>query len=329
MTTQAQRSTHPHGEALWDLRHERLGALGIPATRRELLAPFTTYRVGGPAALFVDAESETVILDVLSECRAHPELWECEKLVLGRGSNLLVADRGVEAFVIRIGEHCATIERTNAGLRVGGAALLPVVARRSVAMGLTGFEWAVGVPGSIGGAVRMNAGGHGSEMSNSLRTVRVVDFSTGQDVEMDAEDLNLAYRRSGLPEGAVVVWADLELADADSPVGQTLINEIVTWRRENQPGGSNAGSVFANPAGASAGQLIERVGLKGSRQGGASISTKHANFIQAEVGTEARSILELMARARNLVAEETGVLLSLENRLWGFTSAERASVGLV
>ena len=209
-------------------------------------------------------------------------------------------------------------------VRAGGSAALPVVARQTVAAGLRGFEWAVGVPGSIGGAVRMNAGGHGSDMAASLIGVRVVDVCTGEDGVMSATSLELGYRTSSLRPEQVVVWAELELDPGDVTVGERELSSIVRWRREHQPGGHNAGSVFANPAGTSAGRLVDEAGARGMRLGTAEVSPKHANFIQADDGGSADDVFALMVRVAAVVASHSGVRLHPETRLVGFPDFEAA-----
>jgi UDP-N-acetylmuramate dehydrogenase len=288
--------------------------LGPAAGRDEPLAPYTTYRVGGPAALFVVVGDESR----LGEVAAAVAGTGLPTLVIGKGSNLLVSDRGFAGLAVVLGDAFSTIEVDGTVVRAGAAAALPVVARRTARAALTGFEWAVGVPGSVGGGVRMNAGGHGSDMSASLRRIRVIDLWSGDDGEVSAADLDLSYRHSSIAPHQLVVRADLELAEGDRAAGEAAISEIVRWRRENQPGGPNAGSVFTNPTGDSAGRLIDETGLKGLRVGTASVSTKHANFIQADEGGSADDVLRVMAEVRRRVADRHGVDLVPETRLVGF-----------
>jgi UDP-N-acetylmuramate dehydrogenase len=280
----------------------------------EPLGPRTTYRVGGRARWLLEAET---LVD-LRAARDAVVATGVAVLVVGRGSNLLVADAGFDGLAVALGEGFASIDVEGTSVRAGGAATLPVVARRTVAAGLTGFEWAVGVPGSIGGAVRMNAGGHGSDMAASLRGVRVVDLTGGEDGEVPAARLELGYRRSALAPTTVVVDATLDLEHGDVATGEATIAEIVRWRRENQPGGPNAGSVFTNPEGDSAGRLVDVAGCKGLRIGTAEVSTKHANFIQADAGGSADDVRALMVEVRRRVAEATGVDLHPETVLVGF-----------
>jgi UDP-N-acetylmuramate dehydrogenase len=288
--------------------------LGPRAERDVPLGPRTTYRVGGPAALFVSVESE----DDLAAVRDAVAATGIDTLVVGKGSNLLVADAGFPGLAVSLGEAFATVDIDGTTVVAGAAAALPVVARRTVTAGLAGFEWAVGVPGSVGGAVRMNAGGHGSDLAATLRRVRVVDLATGEDGWVPAADLHLGYRRSSVAPHHLVVAAELSLFEGEPEAGSRLLSEIVGWRRANQPGGPNAGSVFTNPPGDSAGRLIDAAGAKGLRLGTAEVSTKHANFIQADDGGRADDVRALMQAVQERVLETFGIELHPETRLVGF-----------
>jgi UDP-N-acetylmuramate dehydrogenase len=288
--------------------------LGPRAQRDAPLGPRTTYRVGGRAALLVEAEDDAALGSVAGVVAATG----VAVAVIGKGSNLLVADRGFPGLAIVLGESFARIDIDGTVVTAGAASALPVVARRTARAGLTGFEWAVGVPGSVGGAVRMNAGGHGSDMAASLSRVRVIDLRSGEDGVVDAGDLDLGYRRSALGPHQVVVWAELRLAEGDRARAEAELAEIVAWRRANQPGGQNAGSVFTNPPGDSAGRLVEAAGCKGLRVGSAEVSTKHANFIQADEGGSADDVRALMALIQRRVREVAGIDLHPETHLVGF-----------
>ncbi len=290
---------------------DRLGTL---AERDAPLGSLTTYRVGGPAALLARVDTDADLRAVAAAVAATG----VDVVVVGKGSNLLVADEGFPGLAVVLGEGFAGIEVRGAEVRAGAAASLPVVARRTVAAGLTGFEWAVGVPGSIGGAVRMNAGGHGSDMAAVLQRVRVVDLRSGEDGWVPASTLALGYRTSSVAPHHLVAAAELRLTPGDVERGQAELAEIVAWRRANQPGGPNAGSVFTNPPGDSAGRLIEAAGGKGRRHGTAAVSTKHANFIQADEGGRAADVLALMRELQALVRATSGVDLHPETRLVGF-----------
>jgi UDP-N-acetylmuramate dehydrogenase len=297
---------------------ERLGA----RARRDVpLGPMTTYRVGGAAALFVEVATD----DDVDAVRDAVSASGVAVLVVGKGSNLLVADAGFPGLAITLAGDFAGIELLpDARVRAGGAVSLPVLARRTAAASLTGFEWAVGVPGSVGGAVRMNAGGHGSDMSRSLVRYRFADLRGGPDGEAGVEALAYSYRHSSIAPHHVVLWAELQLAPGDRAVSEAEIAEIVRWRREHQPGGQNAGSVFTNPEGDSAGRLIEAVGLKGHRRGSAYVSPKHANFFQAEEGGSADDVRALIEEVRKRVEQETGTRLVPELRMIGFPEEPRA-----
>jgi UDP-N-acetylmuramate dehydrogenase len=313
----------PSGEALVT-HHSSLDgvarSLGAPAVPDHPLGALTTYRVGGTAALFEEVADEERLAEV-ARCVAGTDV---PVLVLGRGSNLLVADRGFDGLVITLGPAFETLAVEGTDVRSGAALSLPVLARRTAAAGLTGLEWAVGVPGSVGGAVRMNAGGHGSDTVATLVEYRWVDLATGSAGTDPVEALHSGYRRTDLASSQVVTGGTFRLRPGDPADGAAAIAEIVRWRRANQPGGSNAGSVFVNPTGDSAGRLIDTCGLKGVRIGTAEVSTKHANFIQADPGGSADDVVALIAHVRSRVAEATGVTLRTEVRMVGFPAPDEA-----
>lgn len=294
--------------------------LGPLARRGWPIGPLTTYRVGGAAALFVEVADDADLVAVRRAVLAT----SIPTVVLGKGSNLLVADAGFAGLVVTLGPGFAAIDLRGFRVRAGAATSLPVLGRRTAAVGLTGMEWAVGVPGSVGGAVRMNAGGHGSDMSASLSRARVVSLDdpdgTGEAV-MAVEDLGYSYRHSDLTPGQVVTWAEMDLAPGDRQRSEKAIGEIVRWRREHQPGGQNAGSVFTNPPGDSSGRVIEAAGLKGHRVGSASISTKHANFIQADPHGKADDVRALIDEVQWVVSQRLGIELVPELRMLGFPEA--------
>ena len=284
------------------------------------LGPLTTYRVGGAARLFARVGS----LDDLREVSDVVRSDGLATLVVGKGSNLLVADAGFDGIAIVLGDAFADVVievgggGATARVRAGGAAPLPVLARRTAAAGLRGLEWAVGVPGSVGGGVRMNAGGHGSDVAASLVRVRVFDLATGDDRSVQAADLELGYRRSAIGASDVVLEAELTATVGSPDDAGAVIEEIVRWRRENQPGGQNAGSVFTNPPDDSAGRLVDAAGCKGLRLGTAEVSSKHAHFIQADPGGSADDVAALIAEVQRRVRDAFGVELHPELRMVGF-----------
>ena len=283
------------------------------------MGALTTYRVGGRAAAMVVVDDH----ETLSAVAAAVAGTGIPVMTLGRGSNMLVADRGFEGLVVHMAGDYAAINVVDETIVIAGAAAkLPVVARTTVGYGLTGFEWAVGVPGSIGGAVRMNAGGHGADMRDALLDADIVDFAAGERRIVPAEELQLSYRHSALRTDELVVGCRLSLSPGDERKGKAEMAEIVQWRRDNQPGGQNAGSVFTNPEGDSAGRLIDTAGGKGLRVGSAEVSEKHANFIQADEGGSAADVLQVMIEVRTLVEYAHGVVLQPETHLVGFTDDE-------
>ncbi len=293
-------------------------SLGALAERGVALGPLTTYRVGGPAAVFVRVRTR----DDLVRVGVAALVSGLDVLPIGRGSNMLIADAGFDGIAVTMVDMAETldIDPNSAMVTASAGSLLPVIARKTAAAGLTGFEWAVGVPGSIGGAVRMNAGGHGSDMAGSLVDVTIVDLAAGSERIVPATDLGLGFRHSDLPESSVVVEARLQLAPGDRTESERMISEIVSWRRANQPGGQNAGSVFVNPVPGevSAGALIDAAGLRGFRLGSAYVSDKHANFIQVDEGGSADDVHALMKIVRDRVESTSGYLLRSEIRLVGF-----------
>lgn len=301
------------------------GMFGSRAKRNVDLSQFTTYKVGGTAALHMMVSS----IDDLYLVSAVLAEVELPILVIGRGSNLLISDSGFKGLAITMSGLADYVDLPNRdedpGVEpialFGGSVALPVAARQSVARGLTGFEWGVGVPGSVGGAVRMNAGGHGSDMASSLTSVRMFHLRKGREAHVNAVDLGLRFRGSALDDHHVVLSATVDLEWSKSPeASEAELQEVVRWRRENQPGGQNAGSVFVNPepGKVSAGAVIDELGMRGMRVGSAQVSEKHANFIQADVGGNAQDVVALMAEVRRRVRDERGYVLRSEIRLIGF-----------
>lgn len=293
------------------------GALGPQALRDHPLGALTTYRVGGPAALFTEPADEADLVEVAKALADRP----VPVLVLGRGSNLLVADDGFPGLVISLARGFDSVVVEGHRVSAGASVSLPVLARRTAAAGLTGLEWAVGVPGSVGGAIRMNAGGHGSDTAATLVSYRWVDLTTGTVDWAPAARLDATYRSTGLAATDVVTEGVHQLMPGDPGRGAEAIADIVRWRREHQPGGTNAGSVFTNPPGDSAGRLIDASGLKGLRVGTAEVSSKHANFIQSDAGGSADDVWRLIGRVQERVEADTGVRLHPEVELVGFSAS--------
>ncbi len=283
------------------------------------IGALTTYRVGGSAKYFVEITTHELANEVIPTIQKSG----VPLLVFGNGSNLLVADGPHEVVAVHLSGELAELTIDKEGdaylVRVGAGMDLPIVARRLASEGIAGFEWGVGIPGTFGGAVAMNAGGHGSDMAAAVSSAGV--WRDGQYSQWDAQKLAFGYRHSALRPADVVTDVSLRLPAGSAEESKAKLSDIVRWRREHQPGGHNAGSVFRNPETGSAGELIERVGLKGERSGGASVSLKHANFIQVEEGTTALDVSTLIGRIHAQVLEMTGVDLVIENRFFGFGAA--------
>jgi UDP-N-acetylmuramate dehydrogenase len=295
---------------------ERLSRLdGVKVDREVPMARFTTYRLGGPAQIMVEVADETSAL-------ALGRLLKEERvpvLALGRGSNLVVSDHGFPGVVLRLGTRFSGIETVEeAGLRAGAAATMPQLANRAARLGLTGVEWMIAIPGSVGGAVRMNAGAHGSDTARSLSSARILSLRTGQVEAFGPSQLEMTYRHTAVAETDLVLSALFELSAAPIEQIRSRMEAYRRHRAETQPGAlQNAGSVFKNPDGDSAGRLVEGAGLKGFRVGGASVSDLHANFFISSEAASAQDVFDLVRAVRHRVYEEHGVILTPEIRFVG------------
>ena len=283
------------------------------------LGPLTTYKMGGRARLMVEAQER----DDLAAVAAGLEETPLQVLVLGRGSNVLISDHGFDGLVLHLGPGFSWVEIEEGEVSSGGATSLPALARTAAKAGRGSLEFLVGIPGSVGGAVRMNAGCHGSETGDVLRTAAVFDLSDGSESHRSPDQLELQYRHSNLGDLEVVTSATFETTQVDPEAAEATMREVSRWRKTNQPGGTiNAGSVFKNPPGEVAGRIIEEAGLKGFSVGGASVSMKHANFFVAEKEATAQDVHDLVVAVRNVVLERSGVTLVPEIRFVGEFEAE-------
>jgi UDP-N-acetylmuramate dehydrogenase len=285
---------------------------GVPLSRNEPLAGHTTMRVGGPADFLATVSDVAALVALVAAARAA----RLPHLVLGRGSDIIVADRGVRGLVIlNRAEGCRIDGSTftaEAGLPLARAATLAQKA------GLTGLEFGLAIPGTVGGAVWANAGAHGADVAGILGSVTVLG-ADGVVTSRPVGDLAMSYRESHFKStDDLILIATFHLAPADHATIKANLDEIRAWRRGHQPlNMPSAGSVFRNPAGDSAGRLIDACGLKGEHLGGAAISEKHANFIVNEGGATASEIRRLGDRAREAVAARFGVTLEYEVRFIG------------
>jgi UDP-N-acetylmuramate dehydrogenase len=286
------------------------------------LGPLTTYRFGGPARYLMEASGEA---DVLRLARALAE-DPIPVVTLGRGSNVVVSSQGFPGVVVHAGPAMSWFHADPAGPVEAGAALpLPLLARRSSEAGRGGLEFYVGIPGSVGGAVRMNAGCLGNDTAQWMSAARVVHISSAEVGEHTSEDLEMRYRHSNVTADDVVVSASFGTVERDPAECEETMREVTRWRKEHQPGGTlNAGSVFKNPPGDSAGRMIDELGLKGFGVGGARVSERHANFFVAGPGATPQDVFDLVRAVRDRVRTATGIDLQPEVQFLGPFAGEGA-----
>jgi UDP-N-acetylmuramate dehydrogenase len=304
--------------------------LGENLKETEPIAKHTSWRIGGPADYFLRATDEAELVVLLKTCRTR----NIPLLVIGNGSNMLVADKGWRGMVVenRLDKFSLTELGDGRGLlKAGSGALLGALSRRIAKQGWAGFEFAATIPGSVGGGIVSNAGAHGGDFSKILRRVAVAT-ADGECKIFLPEALDLAYRDSrwrdkvgnakvplGNPGNELILWAEFELHQGDPAAIKQHIDQMTDWRRANQPQEPSGGSVFKNPPGpfGSAGSLIEKAGLKGHRIGGAQISLRHANFIVNLGGAKAQDVIDLINLARQVVKEQFGAEIEPEVEMLG------------
>jgi UDP-N-acetylmuramate dehydrogenase len=283
---------------------------GVPFKENEAFSRHTSMGVGGPAAVMAFPRSPE---ELRSALRVRGDLGAPHR-ILGGGSNLVVVDEGLDELVVNTREmrHVAVGE-DGVVTAEGGANMIRTVVR-CCRSGWRGMESAVGIPGSVGGAAVMNAGAYGFSISDVLREIVVYD-EDGQRAE-PPEGWRFHYRGSSIPEGSAVASVSVGLRPGDPEELGKEIRELQMQRVKSQPAGRNAGCVFKNPAGGHAGRLIDELGLKGTRRGGAVVSEKHANFVVNDAGASAGDVLELLDLVGERVARATGVELELEVKVW-------------
>jgi UDP-N-acetylenolpyruvoylglucosamine reductase len=281
------------------------------------MARLTTVRTGGRADVFARPDSEQRLIELLGYASETGQRVG----VVGSGSNLLVSDDGYRGLVLKLDGELAKIERDDDRVLCGGGMRLPSAAASAARWGLSGLEFGVNIPGTVGGAVRMNANAYGGELA---RTLEWVDVCSGAGVERRTPDqLGFSYRRSNLGDGEVVSRASFKLEPSDPESVKATLAEMRDKRREAQPSGIKTfGSTFKNPEdpraeGRSAGQLLEAAGCRGLRVGGATFSEKHANFVENGGEATTADILKLMSAGRRRVHEKFGVVLEPEVQVLG------------
>jgi UDP-N-acetylmuramate dehydrogenase len=279
------------------------------------LGPYTTYKSGGPARYLMEVGS----LRELEDISGSAGITDLPVLILGRGSNIVVSDSGFPGLVIRLGAGFGVIDIDGTVVTSGSSAPLAQVARSSVTAGLGGLEFFVGIPGSVGGAVRQNAGCFGSETRDRLIEATILDLSDSRIMTSTPDQLDMSYRHSSVTSTQVVLSASFRAWEGDVAQGRDELRRITRWRRDNQPGGTfNAGSVFKNPPGDTAGEIIDSLGLKGMKVGDVAVSTKHANFFVAGLSATSSDIRRLVVAVKDRVLEETGTNLEPEIQFVGF-----------
>ncbi len=278
------------------------------------LAPLTSFRIGGPAALYLEPESERDLTAAGDAVRETGLAF----VIIGKGSNILVSDEGFAGLVLRLGRGYRWAARAGERIRAGGAMPLPALSGVALSHALSGLEFGVAIPASFGGVVRMNAGAHGHDLSSVVDSVEVFELLVGESRTIPAEDVGFRYRNADLPRDGIVTGATVRLRAADPARIRQAMEDAREWRRRTQPiAEPNCGSVFKNPPGDHAARLIDEAGGKELRVGAAGVSSKHANFIVASEGARAADVLELVRRVQDLVASSSGVLLDPEVHLIG------------
>ena len=283
--------------------------------REVLLGRFTASRVGGPADLLVTVESVDQLAD------AATILWDLEIpfIIIGGGSNVLISDSGVRDVVILNRAKEIEINEVERSVWAGSGASFGQLARKVSSLGLSGLEWASGIPGTVGGAVFGNAGAHGGDVAGSLRMAEILHQASGREL-WTVEKMGYSYRSSKLKQDeiqAVILSARFHLERSTTQTTKKLIEEYAAWRKKTQPPGASMGSIFKNPKDDYAGRLLDQAGLKGARVGCAEISPEHANFFINKGGAKASDILSLIQLAQKEVADHFGVELALEIKLLG------------
>ncbi|MFA5889623.1 MAG: UDP-N-acetylmuramate dehydrogenase [Actinomycetota bacterium] len=278
------------------------------------VASLTSYRIGGPAGVLFEPENP----DDLRALAVAASETSVAVLVLGRGSNVLMSDRGFDGIVVRLGGGFRWSRVDGTRIHAGAAMPLPALASLAMQNDLAGLEFAVAIPASLGGAVKMNAGAHGHEMAGLVEFVDVFLLDEQRQVRLDAQDAGFAYRSSAFPPRSIVTSALLRLAGGDSAEIVARMNEAKDRRKQTQPTNlPNGGSVFKNPSGHYAARLIEEFVGKGTHVGRARVSEVHSNFIVAEDGATADEVYTLILRIQRAVHAATGIELEPELKLIG------------
>ena len=291
---------------------QKLLQAGIPFRENEPLAAHCTFKIGGPAQLFVQPQTEQQLCSVAALCKEQAVRY----YLLGNGSNILFADEGFAGVVIDISALGSDIAVEGNMLTAGAGVRLVALCRAALEHGLSGLEFAYGIPGTVGGAVYMNAGAYGGEMKDVLTVVRYLT-TEGKVVQASAAELDLSYRHSIFEEnGGCILSAQFALQPGNAADIRAKMDELMAKRVDKQPlDKPSAGSTFKRPAGAFAAALIDQCGLRGFRHGGAAVSDKHCGFVVNLGGATCADVLALCDEVRAIVKEKTGYELEKEIRV--------------
>lgn len=291
---------------------QKLLQAGIPFRENEPLAAHCTFKIGGPAQLFVQPQTEQQLCSVAALCKEQAVRY----YLLGNGSNILFADEGFAGVVIDISALGSDIAVEGNMLTAGAGVRLVALCRAALEHGLSGLEFAYGIPGTVGGAVYMNAGAYGGEMKDVLTVVRYLT-AEGKAVQASAAELDLSYRHSIFEEnGGCILSAQFALQPGNAADIRAKMDELMAKRADKQPlDKPSAGSTFKRPAGAFAAALIDQCGLRGFRHGGAAVSDKHCGFVVNLGGATCADVLALCDEVRAIVKEKTGYELEKEIRV--------------
>jgi UDP-N-acetylmuramate dehydrogenase len=284
-----------------------------PVMLKEPMQLHTTWKVGGPADIFISLASDEDLKTILKYRQDH----QLPLYICGRGSNLLVKDRGIRGMILSVSSKLKDFSMEGSIIKAEGGVALARLVKEAAAAGLTGLEFAAGIPGTVGGAVLMNAGAHGGSMADIFLRAKGTTY-TGEERMFERQDLMFAYRSSSIMgQDVIITGVELCLKPGDKDLIREKVRKYLAIRKENQPKEASAGSVFKNPPQGPAGMFIEKAGLKGIRIGGAMISEKHANFIVNTGSARAKDIIALMQKIKDQVYEQFGLILESEVRIIG------------
>ncbi len=302
-----------------DWKKNMAQVLSIPPLMNEPMRFHTSLRVGGPAEMLAFPANRDELKALL--LIAHSE--NVPVFLIGQGTNLLVKDEGIRGIVINLARFSPAFSFINCSVKAGPGIPVVKLARKAIEKGLGGLEFAIGIPGSLGGAIYMNAGAYGHSIGDLVKEVKTMDYQ-GKEVTRGRHDIHFYYRKSSFQEEqSIIVEASLELSPADKDEMLQKVADIQTTRKTKQPQKPSAGSVFRNPPGQPAGYLIEKAGLKGRSVGGAQVSTLHGNFIVNSGGATAEDVLTLIKWVQSEVLESQGVDLELEIKIVGKEGIDR------